>query len=65
MVATRVTRAPNDYEQIAPVLQRLQAPPKTTGAVQCLPGDTGLYREKNIHAYEAASLEPLIAVARV
>ena len=64
VVGTGVTQAPNDKEQIAPMLQTLQAQPQTRGDVQCLLADTGFYSERNVQACEAASIEALIAVAR-
>jgi len=64
VVGTGVSQAPNDKEQIAPMLQTLQAQPQTCDDVQCLLADTGFYSEKNIQACEAASIDALIAVAR-
>lgn len=64
VVGTGVTQAPNDKEQIAPMLQTLQAQPQTRGDVQCLLADTGFYSERNVQACEAASIDALIAVAR-
>ena len=42
VVGTGVTQAPNDKEQIAPMLQTLQAQPQTRDDVQCLLGRYGL-----------------------
>lgn len=64
VVATGVTQAPNDKEQIEPMLETLKAQAETLGAVKCLIADTGFASEKNIKACEAAHIEPLIAVAR-
>ena len=64
VVGTGVTQAPNDKEQIAPMLQTLQAQPQTRDDVQCLLADTGFYSERNVQACEAASIDALIAVAR-
>jgi transposase len=64
VVATGVTQAPNDKEQIEPMLMTLKAQAEVLGSVDCLIADTGFSSEKNIKACEAAHIEPLIAVAR-
>ena len=64
VVATGVTQAPNDKEQVEPMLETLEAQTGTLGAVSCLIADTGFSSEKNIQACEAAQIEPMIAVAR-
>jgi len=64
VVATRVTQAPNDKEQVEPMLEVFEAQSETLGAVTCLIADTGFSSEKNILACEKARLDPLIAVAR-
>ncbi len=64
VVGTGVTQAPNDKEQIEPMLHILAAQPQTRGAVTQVIADTGFYSEKNIQACAAAKVEALIAVAR-
>ena len=64
VVGTGVTQAPNDKEQIEPMLHTLAAQPQTQGAVERVIADTGFYSEKNIQACAAAKVEALIAVAR-
>jgi Transposase DDE domain/Transposase domain (DUF772) len=64
VVATGVTQAPNDKEQVEPMLATLTERAEVLGAVECLVADTGFYSEKNIKACEVAHIEPLIAVAR-
>jgi transposase len=64
VVATGLTQAPNDKEQVEPMLATLQAQSTALGKVQCLIADTGYCSEKNIRACEAAQIEPLIAVAK-
>jgi transposase len=64
IVATGVTQAPNDKEQIEPMLKTLNAQAEALGVIDCLIADTGFSSEKNIKACEAAQIEPLIAVAR-
>ena len=64
VVATGLTQAPNDKEQIEPMLATLQVQSTALGKVQCLIADTGYSSQKNIRACEAAHIEPLIAVAK-
>ncbi len=64
VLATGVTQATNDKEQVAPMLQTLQAQAPQLGAPRTLIADTGYYSEKNILACEEANITPLIAVAR-
>lgn len=64
VVATRVSTAPNDKEQILPMLQTLAAQALTHGEVRHLIADTGFYSETNIRACVEAQIDPLTAVAR-
>ena len=64
VVATGVTQAPNDKEQVEPMLKTIKGQTAVLGAVERLMADTGFSSEKNIKACEAAHIEPLIAVAR-
>gem|GEM_PF-608543 len=64
VIAAGVTQAPNDKEQIEPMLETLAAQSKALGTVECLLADTGFFSEKNVRACEAAKIDPLIAVAR-
>ena len=64
LVATGLTQAPNDKEQVAPMLETLKAQAAVLGTAERLIADTGFSSEKNIKACEAAGIEPLIAVAR-
>jgi hypothetical protein len=64
VVATGLTQAPNDKEQIEPMLQTLAAQSSVLGRVERVAADSGFSSEKNILACEAAKIEPLIAVAR-
>ena len=64
VVATGVTQAPNDKEQILPMLQTLAAQALTHDEVRHLIADTGFFSEKNVQACQAARITPLIAVAR-
>jgi transposase/IS5 family transposase len=64
VVATGVTQAPNDKQQLVPMLETLAAQAPTQDQVECLIADTGYFSEHNMQACEAAQIEPLIAVAR-
>ena len=64
VIATGVTQAPNDKEQITPMLETLAAQPETLGTVERIIADTGFFSGKNLQACEAAKIDPLIAVAR-
>jgi transposase len=64
VVATHVTQAPNDKEQILPMLAILAAQSEALGEVTCLIADAGFSSEKNILACEKANLNPHIALAR-
>ena len=64
VIATGVTQAPNDKEQVKPMLAALAAHAQTLGKVDCLLADTGFFSETNVRACEAAKIDPLIAVAR-
>jgi len=64
VVATGLTQAPNDKEQIEPMLATLKGQAEALGALECLIADTGFCSQKNIEACEAADIDPLIAVAR-
>lgn len=64
VVAAHVTQAPNDKEQIAPMLALLAAQSAVLGTAETLIADTGYCSEKNILACEKAGFNPLIAVAR-
>ena len=64
VVATGLTQAPNDKEQIEPMLKTLEAQASVLGRVERLAADTGFSSEKNLKACEAAKIEALIAVAK-
>jgi transposase len=64
VIATGVTQAPNDKEQVKPMLEALAAHAQTLGKVDCLLADTGFFSETNLQACAAAKIDPLIAVAR-
>ena len=64
VVATTVTQAPNDKQQVQPMIKVLQAQAPKLGEVATLIADTGYCSEKNVVACEEAKIVPLIAVVR-
>lgn len=64
VVATGLTQAGNDKEQVKPMLEVIATLPATLGKVTDLLADTGFFSKGNIAACEEAKIEPFIAVAR-
>ncbi|CAI10611.1 transposase (plasmid) [Aromatoleum aromaticum EbN1] len=64
ILATHVTQATNDKEQVAPMLAKVQSNPEGLNRPATWLADTGYYSEKNVTACVAAKIEPLIAVKR-
>jgi transposase len=64
IVAPHVTDAPNDKEQVAPMVAKIQALPEGLNQPQQMLADNGFYSEKNVETCKAAGIEPLIAMGR-
>lgn len=64
VVANAVTQAGNDKQQLAPMLEKLQALPKELGRSRRLLADNGYFSEANVERCAAAKIEPLIALGR-
>ena len=64
VVASTLTQAPNDKQQVQPMLKVLQEQAPKLGDAQTLIADTGYCSETNVKACEEAKIEPLLAVAR-
>ena len=64
VIAPEVVQAPNDKQQIAPMLEKIDALPEALGAVDTLLADSGYFSEANVTQCVAAEVEPLIAVGR-
>src|SRR6195256_4951443 len=62
--AAEVVAAPNDKQQIAPMLGKIDALPEDLGRPETLLADNGYFSEANVTLCEAANIEPLIAVGR-
>jgi transposase len=63
-VAQDVVQAPNDKQQLEPMLAKTSALPEELGKAETLLGDNGYFSEANVKACEAAKIEPLIAMGR-
>ena len=64
VLATHVTQATNDKEQIAPMVAKVQANPEGLNQPVTWLADTGYYSEKNVNMCVTADIEPMIAVKR-
>ncbi|CAA7627646.1 transposase [Candidatus Terasakiella magnetica] len=64
VVAAKVVQAPNDKQQIEPMLAELNALPEDIGKPDTLLADNGYFSEANAAACEAAGIEPMIATGR-
>jgi transposase len=64
VVAADVVQAPNDKQQLEPMLDKIEALPERLGAVETLLADAGYFSAANVEACREARLEPLIAIGR-
>jgi transposase len=64
VVAGDVVQAPNDKQQLEPMLAKTSALPEGLGKAETLLGDNGYFSEANVKACEAAGIEPLLAMGR-
>ncbi len=64
VMVPHVTQASNDKEQVAPMVEKLQALPEEVNRPEVFLADTGYFSEKNVETCNAAGIEPLIAVGR-
>jgi hypothetical protein len=64
VVASEVVQAPNDKQQLAPMLEKLRTLPEALGLPQTLLADNGYFSATNVAACQVAKLEPLIAAGR-
>jgi hypothetical protein len=63
VIAVEVVQAPNDKQQIAPMLEKIEALPEQLGRPDTLLADNGYFSEANV-TRSAANVEPLIATGR-
>ena len=64
VVATNVVQAPNDKNQVEPMLEKIDALPEALGEVDHLLADTGYFSAGNVAACEKVGVEPVIAMGR-
>ena len=64
VIAADVVQAPNDKQQIEPMLNGIDTLPDELGNVDTLLADTGYFSAANVAACEAAGIDPLIAMGR-
>ena len=64
VIAADVTQAPNDKQQLVPMIDRITALPESLGTIETLLADTGYFSAANVAACDAAGIEPLIAPGR-
>jgi hypothetical protein len=64
VVAVEVVLAPNDKQQLEPMLGKIDALPEELGEPETLLADAGYFSAANVEACAAAGIEPLIAMGR-
>ena len=64
VVAADVVQAPNDKQQLEPMLDKIAELPAELGKVGELLADNGYFSECNVNACTAAGIEPVIAMGR-
>ncbi len=64
VIAADVVQAPNDKQQLEPMLEKIAELPEELGRVAELLADNGYFSEGNVNACAAAEIEPLIAMGR-
>ena len=64
VIAVEVVQAPNDKQQIAPMLDKIDALPEHLGRPETLLADNGYFSEANVTTCVAASIEPMLAPGR-
>jgi hypothetical protein len=64
VIAAQVVQAPNDKQQLEPMLERIGALPADLGKPETLLADTGYFSEANVALCAAAQIDPMIAQGR-
>jgi transposase len=62
VVAIDVVQAPNDKQQVEPMLGKIAALPEELGMAENLLADAGYFSADNVEACEKAGIEPVIAM---
>ena len=64
VIAVDVSQAPNDKQQLVPVLAKVTALPAELGKPETMLADTGYFSATNVAACHEAKISPLIAMGR-
>lgn len=64
VVATRVTQAANDKQQVEPMIEVLQTQSARLGKIETLVTDAGFCSERNVNFCEDANIDPLFALSK-
>jgi transposase len=64
VLATNVVQAPNDKQQLEPMLAKINALPSDLGKADVMLGDNGYFSAANVTACLASEIEPLLAMGR-
>ena len=64
VIAADVAQAPNDKQQLEPMLDKIADLPDVLGEVGELLADNGYFSEANVNACAAAGIDPVIAMGR-
>lgn len=64
VVATTVTREPNDKQQVEPMLEELAELPGELGQAEVLLADNGYFSQTNVEACVEHAITPLLAAGR-
>jgi len=64
VIATDVTQAPNDKQQLEPMLGKIADLSSELGNAEALLADNGYFSESNVNACVAAGIAPVIAMGR-
>ena len=64
VVSEQLTQAPNDKQQLEPMIEQLGALPKELGRLEGLIADTGYFSAHNVACCEAAQMTPYIAAGK-
>ncbi len=64
VLGQHLTQAPNDKQQIEPMIEQLQALPEALGTIDALAADSGYASAHNVGLCEAARITPYIATGK-
>ncbi len=64
IVEQHLSQQPNDKQEVAPTVERLQQLPDALGEVENLLADTGYFSEANVNMTESGDITPYIAQGR-